>query len=167
MKELINEYDHTKKMLDIIRGGYVKKLINEEETDFGGGEEPLDEPVDEPMDDGGIESDVDESNLSPVQGDSIFNEELKKLQDTVDPKVKITNFKIYPEDDNVLIEGVFLQNEGLDSGIKFRMKLEASDIEIKINSIGLNDKVLGILQKLKGYYENWVDDWALRINEYK
>lgn len=153
MKENINEYDHTKKMLDIIRGGF--KLITEEA------------PI-EPVDDGGngIETDEDK-NLSPVQGDSIFNEELKKLQDTVDPKVKITNFKIYPEDDDVLVEGVFLQREGLDSGIKFKMKLEASNVEIKINSIDLDDKVLLILQKLKGYYENWIDEWALKVGEYK
>ena len=163
MKEIINEYDQTKKMLDIIRGGYVNKLINEEENDFGA----TDDAVNDTESDALTDAPSDENNLSPVQGDAIFNEELKKLQDTVDPKVKITNFKIYPDDDNVLIEGVFLQNEGLDSGIKFKMKLEGTDVEIKINSIGLNDKVLGVLQKLKGYYENWVDDWALRINEYK
>ncbi len=164
MKNYINEHDQTKKMLDIIRGGYVNKLINEEE-EFDS--EETDDAVSDVGNDAVSDTVTDENNLSPVQGDSIFNEELKKLQDTVDPKVKITNFKIYPEDDNVLIEGVFLQNEGLDSGIKFKLKLEATDVEIKINSIGLNDKVLGVLQKLKGYYENWVDDWALRINEYK
>ncbi len=162
MKEIINEYDHTKKMLDILRGGYINKLITEEE-DIDAENDAENDAVNDTAND----APVDDNNLEPVEGDAIFNEELKKLQDTVDPKVKITNFKIYPNDDNVLIEGVFLQNEGIDSGIKFKLKLEGTDVEIKINSIGLNDKVLGILQKLKGYYENWVDDWAIRINEYK
>ncbi len=158
MKDIINEHDHTKKMLDIIRGGYVdiNRIITENDAES-------DAPTDAVND---TESDAD-NNLSPVEGDSIFNEELTKLRDTVDPKVKITNFKIYPNDDNVLIEGVFLQNEGLDSGIKFKMKLEASEIEIKINAIDLTDKVLNLLQKLKGYYQNWVDEWAVKVTEYK
>lgn len=138
--ENINEHDMTKKMMDIIRGGY--KLINENEHQA--------------------------DTISPKQGDAVFNDELKKLQDTVDPRVKITNFKIYPMDENVVIEGTFLQREGENSGIKFKMSLAKGDIETSMVDIDLSDKVSLLLTKLKGYYENWVNEWALKLaNEYR
>ncbi len=143
-KDNINEHDMTKKMMEVIRGGYRLKLITE----------------------------TDESHqadtISPKQGDAVYNDELKKLQDTVDPRVKITNFKIYPMDENVVIEGTFLQREGEDSGIKFKMSLAKGDIETSMVDIELSDKVSLLLTKLKGYYENWVNEWALKLaNEYR
>lgn len=141
MKENINEHDKTKQMMDIIRGGF-KKILKEE--------------------------DGHHDTISPTSTDTVYKDELKKLQDTVDPRVKITNFKIYPSDDNVIIEGVFLQRESENSGIKFKMSLAAGDIETSMEGIELDDKVSLLLQKLKGYYENWVDEWALKLaNEYK
>ena len=48
------------------------------------------------------------------------------------------------------------------------MSLAAGDIETSMQDIELDDKVSLLLQKLKGYYENWVDEWALKLaNEYK
>lgn len=141
MKQNINEHDMTKKMMDIVRGGF-KSLLKE--------------------------NDGRDDTISPSPSDSVFKDELKKLQDTVDPRVKITNFKIYPSDENVIIEGTFLQRESEESGIKFKMSLAAGDIETSMNDIELDDKVSLLLQKLKGYYENWVDEWALKLaNEYK
>lgn len=138
MKNNINEHDKTKQMMDIMRGGY-KSLITE-----------------------------NDDTLSPKPGDAVFTDELKKLQDTVDPRVKINNFKIYPTDQNVIIEGTLLQREDDDSGIHFKMSLAAGDIETSMENIELSDKVSLVLQKLKGYYENWVDEWALKLsNEYK
>jgi len=172
MKENINEHDHTKSMLDIIRGGYKKFIFeaeNEAENDVenDAANNMVNNGNDTIMDVEDEDSEQEAKDLSPKVGDSIFNDELKKLQDTVEPKVKITNFKIHPNDDDVIIEGVFLQLGDIDSGIKFKMKLEANEIEIKINSIGLNAKVLMLLQKLNGYYEKWIDEWAVKINEYK
>jgi len=142
MDNKINEHDMTKKMMDTIRGGFTSKLITE--------------------------NDNQQDTISPVKGDVVFNEELSKLQDTVDPRVKITNFKIYPSDENVVIEGTFLQREDENSGIKFKMSLAAGDIETSMNNIDLNNKVSSLLQKLKGYYENWVDEWALKLaREYR
>lgn len=141
MKQKINEHDKTKEMMEIMRGGF-KKLI--------------------------VEHDGQDDTLSPKPGDAVFNDELKKLQDTIDPRVKITNFKIYPTDQNVIIEGTFLQRESEDSGIGFKMSLAAGDIETSMHNIDLSDKVSLLLQKLKGYYENWVDEWALKLaNEYR
>lgn len=167
MKENINEHDKTKQMMDIMRGGF-KKLINEQDT------QPMD-AVTAPSQPNSVQGDdlpepTEDSadTLSPKPGDAVFKDELKKLQDTVDPRVKINNFKIYPVDQNVIIEGTLLQREGEDTGIKFKMSLAAADIETSMNNIDLSDKVSLVLQKLKGYYENWVDEWALKLaNEYR
>jgi len=156
MKERIDEHDMTKKMMDIMRGGF-KPLLKEEETPAMGSV---------PTEEGKPEEAKDV--ITPVAGDAVFNDELKKLQDTVDPRVKITSFKIYPVDENVIIEGVFLQREKEGTGITFRMSLAAGEIETSMNDIELSDKVSLLLQKLKGYYENWVDEWALKLpNEYR
>lgn len=149
MKSQINEHDKTKSMIDMIRGGF--KLITEDDQQSIS-------PVTE----------EDKDTISPKPGDAVFSDELKKLQDTVDPRVKITNFKIYPSDSNVIIEGTFLQRENEGSGIKFKMSLSAGEIQTSMNDIDLSDKVSILLQKLKGYYENWVDEWALKLaNDYK
>lgn len=159
MKERINEHDMTKRMMDIMRGGY-KPLLKEEGPVTGTAPSlttPQEGEPEEPKD-----------VITPVAGDAVFNDELKKLQDTVDPRVKITSFKIYPVDENVIIEGVFLQREKEGTGITFRMSLAAGEIETSMNDIELSDKVSLLLQKLKGYYENWVDEWALKLpNEYR
>jgi hypothetical protein len=48
------------------------------------------------------------------------------------------------------------------------MELAAGDIQTSMKDIELDDKVSLVLQKLRGYYENWVDEWALKLtNEYK
>jgi len=169
MKENINEHDKTKQMMDIMRGGF-KKLIKEAET------EPMDavtaptqeQPQLEAGDDLPEPEEDGKDTLSPQPGDSAFKDELKKLQDTVDPRVKITNFKIYTLDQNVIVEGILLQRESEESGIHFKMDLAAGDIETSMQDIELDDKVSLVLQKLKGYYENWVDEWALKLaNEYR
>ncbi len=140
-KNIINEHDKTKEMMEIIRGGFKTRLITEDEN---------------------------KDTISPKLGDAVFNDELKKLQDIVDPRVEINNFKIYPSDGNVVMEGIFLKKENEDTGIKFKMSLAAGEIETSMNNLDLSDKVSILLQKLKGYYENWVDDWALKLaNEYK
>ena len=159
MKENINEHDMTKKMMSVMRGGY--KLLMEDDGATEGATDGASNPPLDAVEDSG-------DTISPKKGDSVFNDELKKLQDTVDPRVKITNFKIYPVDENVILEGVFLQRESQDSGIKFRMSLAAGDIQTSMTDIELSDKVSLLLQKLKGYYENWVDEWALKLsNEYR
>ena len=141
--EQLDEHDITKDMLNIIREAQRPRLITEND-----------------------EHEID--TITPKPGDAVFNAELKKLQDTVDPRVKISNFKIYPSDENVVIEGTFLQREDENSGIKFKMSLAKGEIETSMNNLDLNDKVSGLLNKLKGYYENWIDEWALKLaNEYR
>jgi hypothetical protein len=162
MKKNINEHDKTKEMMAILRGGFKNRVISEEL------EQPLTEKPQLVPGDDLPEPEIKQDTISPKSGDSVFNDELKKLQDTVDPRVKINNFKIYPVDQNVIIEGVFLQRESEESGIHFKMSLSAGELQTSMQQIELDDKVSFVLQKLKGYYENWLDEWALKLaNEYK
>jgi hypothetical protein len=139
-KETINEHDLTKKMLDTLRG---VSLIKEAEEG----------------------NDV----ISPSEDDQVYNDEAKKIADTVDPRIQITKFKIYPRDRDVQFEG------RLDSGINFFMSTKAMKLSISITdengspkSIFVDKDLLATLQKLNGYYENWTREWAQKLNtEYK
>lgn len=132
----------TKKMMDIMRGGFKTRLITEDDSN--------------------------DDSISPKQGDAVYNDELKKLRDIVNGMVEITNFKIYPSDKNVIIEGVIDKQESEDSGIKFKMSLTAGQIETSMNNVDLNDEISGILQRIKGYYSVWRNEWGKKIvDEYK
>lgn len=136
MKEQINEFDMTKKMMLMIRGGYKKVLT---------------EAVDQTTSN-------NDDTISPTKGNSIFNDEYKKLSEMIDPSVQITNFKIYPVDNNVIIEGTLLNGR-----VKYRMVLREDEVQIDTDSIGLNDTNNEILRKLQGYFKNWKDEWAKKI----
>ncbi len=144
MKENINEHDMTKKMMDIIRGGYKSRLISEEDQ---GQTAPSDRDIDNEKD-----------TINVNKGDAVFNNEYKKLSETVDPSIDITNFKIYPVDKNAIIEGTLLNNRAT-----FKMELTADEVLIDTGSIGLNDDNNEVLKKLQGYFKNWKDEWAKKI----
>jgi hypothetical protein len=145
MKQNINEHDMTKRMMSILRGEYKSLLKEDEGQDL--------KPV----------ADDQKDTLVPTKGDAVFNDELKKLQDIVDPSAQITNFKIYPSDRNVFIEGKMLEGQAEDSGIIFRMELKKREIETSMNNIELDDDVNGILNRLHGYYKNWTNEWSKKI----
>lgn len=141
MKDRIDEHDMTKKMLNIIRGDH-RNMLNE--NDEG--------------------SDV----ITPKSGDAVFNEELRKMRDTISPRIRINSFKIYPVDENVIIDGVMEYKETAESGISFRMSLSAGEIETTMNDIELNDNISELLHKLKGYYENFRVEWGKKLpSEYR
>jgi hypothetical protein len=142
MKENINEHDMTKKMMEVIRGGYRSKLITEAE------EQPSEDNT------GGDQKDT----ISPKEGDAVFNDEYKKLSEIVDPSVEITNFKIYPVDKNAIIEGNILNNRA-----QFKMELSEDEVKVDTGTIGLNDDNNEILKKLQGYFKNWKNEWAKKI----
>jgi hypothetical protein len=144
MKENINEHDMTKKMMDIIRGGYKSRLITEVE----------DQGQTAPPEKNGNEQDTIDVN----KGEAVFNDEYKKLSETVDPSIDITNFKIYPVDKNAIIEGNLLNNRAT-----FKMELTADEVVVDTGSIGLNDDNGEILKKLQGYFKNWKNEWAKKI----
>jgi len=143
MKENINEHDMTKKMMEVIRGGYRSKLITEAE------EQPSEDNT------GGDQKDT----ISPKEGDAVFNDEYKKLSEIVDPSVGITNFKIYPVDKNAFIEGNIMNNRA-----QFKMELNKDEVKVDTGTIGLNDDNNEILKKLQGYFKNWKNEWAKKIN---
>jgi hypothetical protein len=157
MKESINEHDMTKKMMDIMRGGF-KPLLKENE-----------EPVaNEPITNDTVNPTEADDVVTPVAGDAVFNDELQKLRDTVSPRIKITSFKIYPTDENVIIDGVMEYKESEGTGITFKMSLAAGDVETTMNDIELNDNISDLLHKLKGYYENFRLEWSKKLpNEYR
>jgi len=156
MKENINEHDMTKKMMGIIRGGF-KSLLKEEEQSMV--------PVEGNE---GSEPKKVEDVVTPVAGDAVFNDELKKLRDTVTPRIKITSFKIFPTDENVIIDGAMEYKESEGTGIIFKMSLAAGEVETTMNDIELNDNISVLLQKLKGYYENFRLEWSKKLpNEYR
>jgi hypothetical protein len=164
--EKLNEHDMTKKMMDVMRGGYKSLLTEFVDTPNMGTQQIKQQPdpeqpttkmvdtVDGPEPDG---------TLTPVQGDAVFNDELKKLQDTVDSSVEITNFKIYPSDKNIMIEGILEERNTQDSGIKFRMELKAGEIKTSMSDVDLTDEISTILNALQGYYINWRKEWGTRL----
>lgn len=138
-KNTINEHDQTKRMLDIMRNG----LLTEEDTG----------------------NDV----ITPSPTDAVYTEEVKKISDSVDPRIQVSKFKIYPRDRDVQFEG------RLDSGINFFMSTKAMKLSISITNdqgqaikIYLDAELIATIQKLNGYYENWTREWAQKLNtEYK
>ena len=102
--------------------------------------------------------------ITPAPNSPEYKEEAKKLSDSVDPRVQITKFKIYPRDRNVEFEG------RLDSGINFFMSTKAMKLSISITDtqgqaikIYVDGELLSTLQKLNGYYENWSREWAQKL----
>ena len=140
-----------------MRGGF-KPLLKENE-----------EPVaNEPITNDMVNPTEADDVVTPVAGDAVFNDELQKLRDTVSPRIKITSFKIYPTDENVIIDGVMEYKESEGTGITFKMSLAAGDVETTMNDIELNDNISDLLHKLKGYYENFRLEWSKKLpNEYR
>ena len=137
MKQRINEHDMTKKMMDILRGGY-KDMLTEE--------------VDNQKD----TKDYTTSN-------PIYQEELKKIKETVDSSIEIDEFRSYidPNNKNVMMTGTMLFGK-----VRFRFELirdeaELSTIEPYDLTIENNEKI----SKMIGYFKNWRDEWAKKITE--
>lgn len=170
MKENINEHDMTKKMMSIMRGGF-KTLLKEEEAAAPVspqapvsplGQQQYSEPTADSND-----IDDDKDTITLTKGDPVFNDELKKLQN-IDTNVYISKFKIYPQDNNAIIEGTFLREKEPNSGIKFIMDLRAGEVEITQANVELTDEVSEVLKQLKGHYTNFKSEWARKlVDEYK
>lgn len=167
MKDRIDEHDMTKKMMDIMRGGY-KGLINEvdyqdAQTEIEGSSAQVNP------------SDLDQSQEAPLPSDTIqlrptdatYQTELQTMRDTVDESVNFTSFNIYPEDENVVIDGYLEKRNADNSGIFFKMDKNASDIETSMVDVELDDEINEIMKRLTGYYQIFVKTWKKNIHEYK
>jgi len=137
MKQRINEHDMTKKMMDTLRGGY-KDMLTEE--------------VDNQKD----TKDYTTSN-------PIYQEELKKIKETVDSSIEIDEFRSYinPNNKNVMMTGTMLFGKVIFRFELIRDEAELSTIEPYDLTIENNEKI----SKMIGYFKNWRDEWAKKITE--
>lgn len=88
-------------------------------------------------------------------------EEEKKFMDIVTSRVEFGEFKIHPGANNVIFSGK------LDNGIEWQFS-KTDGLFINASNIELDDEGLETLRKLNGYYQNWSDEWAEKLNkEYK
>jgi hypothetical protein len=137
MKQHINEHDMTKKMMDILRGGY-KDMLTEE--------------VDNQKD----TKDYTTSN-------PIYQEELKKIKETVDSSIEIDEFRSYidPNNKNVMMTGTMLFGK-----VRFRFELIRDEAELStIEPYDLTTENNEKISKMIGYFKNWRDEWAKKITE--
>ena len=98
----------------------------------------------------------DEEELSPSE----LSEEQEAFRSTVSPRVEFTGFKVYPKNKNVVFSGKFQNMDGLE----WQLTLEDADgLYITANSVQISDDSITILKKLKGFYDNWADEWAKKL----
>jgi len=98
----------------------------------------------------------DEEDLTSSE----LSEEQASFRDTVSPRVDFTGFKVYPKNKNVVFSGKF-SNMG---GLEWQFTLEdANGLYITANNVPMTDDTINTIKKLKGYYDNWADDWAKKL----
>jgi hypothetical protein len=139
-KDIINEHDVTKKMIDTLRS---KSFINEAEEG----------------------NDV----ITPSENDAVFKDEAKKIADTVDQRIQVTKLKIYPKDNDVQFEGrqVFGINFFMSTKAG-KLSISITDENGRPKQMFLDKESLDIINKLEGYYKNWAIEWGKKLNtEYK
>lgn len=106
------------------------------------------------------------ANKDSIQLNSAeLKDEQSKFRETVSSMVDFKSFNIYPNDSNVFFSGT-LKDLG---GAEWSFSLDQNDgIYIDIDSLQLTDNALNTLQKLKGYYKNWKEEWSNKLaTEYK
>jgi hypothetical protein len=137
MKQHINEHDMTKKMMDILRGGY-KDMLTEE-----------------------VDNQKDTKDYATT--DPIYQEELKKIKETVDSSIEIDEFRSYidPNNKNVMMTGTMLFGK-----VRFRFELIRDEAELStIEPYDLTTENNEKISKMIGYFKNWRDEWAKKITE--
>jgi hypothetical protein len=101
-------------------------------------------------------SNNDEEELSPAE----LSEEQTNFRNTVSPRVDFTGFKIYPKNKNVVFSGKF-ENMG---GLEWEFTLEDTNgLYITANNVPFSDDTIDMVKKLKGFYDNWADEWAQKL----
>tara|TARA_R110000796_G_scaffold252137_1_gene385321 strand:- start:18280 stop:18729 length:450 start_codon:yes stop_codon:yes gene_type:complete len=107
---------------------------------------------------------INESNTSTSDEEELTSAELSEQQtnfrDTVSPRVDFTGFKIYPKNKNVVFSGKF-ENMG---GLEWEFTLEDTNgLYITANNVPFSDDTIELIKKLKGFYDNWADEWAQKL----
>lgn len=99
-----------------------------------------------------------------LSGDERQQEE-QKFREVLGNLVNFTVFNIYPDANNVVFGGQF---QGM-GGMEFQFTLEdANGVYVTANNMQLTSEVVETIQKLKGYYDNWKEEWANKLaTEYR
>tara|TARA_R110000851_G_scaffold277247_8_gene430387 strand:- start:73 stop:522 length:450 start_codon:yes stop_codon:yes gene_type:complete len=104
----------------------------------------------------GTQNSVDEEELTSAE----LSEEQTNFRDTVSPRVEFTSFKIYPKTKNVVFSGKF-DNMG---GLEWEFTLEDNNgLYITANNVAFSDDTIDTIKKLKGFYNNWADEWSKKL----
>jgi hypothetical protein len=163
-KGKINEYDVTKKMLDKLRGDAEAPLNKDNDMSDYDYDKLMLETIrsnSPSMKSLITENDSDTIDLSGQE----LKSEYDSFRQTVSPRVEFTMFKIYPQTKNVVFGGTFQNMDGME----WQFSLEETDgVIITAKQLTLSSEAISILQKLKGYYDTWADEWSVKVeSEYK
>jgi hypothetical protein len=167
MRDHINEHDMTKKMMDIIRGGYKKNLITEQDTD-GMDIRPDSDPQKDAIT-------VKQPNKEPISKDasgneteeySLYNKYDGELESNVGQSVNIESFIIYIKNGYAVLTGKIILDSKDNSFITFDMTSNGN-IEIDANNISGGDNADIVQKKLFGYFDKWKIDVNNWIKQYK
>lgn len=154
------EHDMTKKMLSTIRGDKTKKIEESVKS------ESLDESTRSMLNKlrEGKMLNENENEVIELEG-SELKAEHDKFRDTITSRVEFTVFNIYPDANNVVFGGKFLDMDGAE----WQMTLEENNgVYITASNMQLTPDVVDRIQKLVGFYDSWADEWSTKLaTEYK
>jgi hypothetical protein len=139
--ELINEYDQTKELLNIIREG---NILRENET--------IDIDEDE-----NLETQEDDSNKIEVN-----NEDLNSFQELFSPLhsiVKVKDLFIYKDVENVIGRGQMNGDGELTWVFDLNKGLTITTIDFRLDG----GSTMSDINKLKGIYTNWQKEWGNKL----
>lgn len=184
---MINEHDMTKSMIDKMKSTLLREFVNQPKNQDPGYTE-TDVETSEPKteikeisfldDNGNLRSDVPENMKVYWEG---TESEKKKFMDGVTPDVTFTSFSITPkvggDEGDVKITGV-LNNVGIGFSMNKKQNIGlmittaptktsqdgVSGQGLSASDVKLTPELIGLLNKLNGYYENWYKEWATKLN---
>lgn len=157
MGQNINEHDMTKKMMEVIRGGYKKSLLKEEELQADAPMAPDTSQVtmaQSPSEGREPLIKLDNTYIEVPKDDQRYKDLTKKLQDIAN--VTVTSIYVSKNKD-LVITGEALQYE--NSGLYFTMALSNKDVVTSTENVE-GDEANIIINKLTGFLQNLRDDSA-------
>lgn len=156
-----NDYDVTKKMLNVLRDKNVKSSQNINEVSSMDQTRKILEILRENKTPKKL---LENSDVIQLEGSELKAEQ-DKFRDVIGQRVEFNVFNIYPAANNVVFGGKF---QDLD-GAEWQFSLEEDDgVYLTTNNMKLTSAALEKLQRLRGYYENWSEEWAQKLaTEYR
>lgn len=184
---MINEHDMTKSMIDKMKSTLLREFVNQpqnQDSSYTETDVETNEPKTEIKEinfldnNGNLRPDVPEN--MKVYWDGTESEK-KKFMDGVTPDVTFTSFSITPkaggDEGDVKITGVlnnvgigFSMNKKQNVGLMITTapaKTSQSGVSgqgLSTSDVKLTPELIGLLNKLNGYYENWYKEWATKLN---